>query len=178
MLFRSPFVVVDISHTASGQPIYVLKGLLYRIQADSLEDDLIKQDSSDTRSKMMRDLSSAKRHAMGQGPLFRMPLSFWLRGVPGKVLHIDGDPSFMETCLRNYEEVRIKAVGRAVNESEQPQTVRRLLEEHRPDILILTGHDGVKKFSNDLHSLESYRTSKYFVQSVREARRSEERRGG
>jgi len=37
------------------------------------------------------------------------------------------------------------AVGVYVKEKEQPLKIYNLLKEHKPDILVLTGHDGVIK---------------------------------
>ncbi len=41
-------------------------------------------------------------------------------GRPGRILHIDGDPSYMETCLKAYKQLNLNAVGIAVSEREQP----------------------------------------------------------
>ncbi len=46
-----------------------------------------------------------------------------------------------------------------------------LLKQHKPDILVLTGHDGVIKDENGYASIDNYRNSKYFIEAVKEARR-------
>lgn len=168
-----PFLVVDIIPKERGKPIYVLKGMVSRIQADSYEDDLELQDTNKIHTRMRSEIASARKHGLRQLPLFRGAGLFRFRGYPGKVLHIDGDASFLQTCLDHYKEAGVRAVGRAVAESGQPGEIRTLLERYKPNILVMTGHDGIKKNSGNLNSVENYRNSKYFIQSVKEARKYE-----
>jgi len=49
------------------------------------------------------------------------------------------------------------------------QYIKRALAETKPDILVVTGHDSLKKGS-DPNLLDSYRNSKYFIECVKEAR--------
>ena len=44
------------------------------------------------------------------------------------------------------------------------------MAEDKPDILVITGHDGIKKDSGDLYSIGNYRNSGYFVECVKRAR--------
>jgi len=53
---------------------------------------------------------------------------------------------------------------------QQPQVIKDLLKEYRPDILVLTGHDGMVKGTQNFKSIDSYRNSKYFVEAVKAAR--------
>lgn len=46
-----------------------------------------------------------------------------------------------------------------------------LLEKYKPDILVITGHDGMIKNNIKYMDICNYRNSKYFVNAVREARR-------
>ena len=48
-----------------------------------------------------------------------------------------------------------------------------LLETHKPDILILTGHDGVLNSEDDgcYENLVSYRNSRYYIDAVKAARK-------
>ncbi len=88
-------------------------------------------------------------------------------GRPGRILHIDGDPSYMETCLKAYKQLNLNAVGIAVSEREQPLKILSLVKEYNPDIVVLTGHDGVLKDSKGMLDLNNYRNSKYFIESVK-----------
>jgi spore coat assembly protein len=48
-----------------------------------------------------------------------------------------------------------------------------LLKYYKPDILIITGHDGMFQKERGYNDLYNYRNSKYFIETVREARRYE-----
>ena len=87
------------------------------------------------------------------------------------MLHIDGDKDYLDTCLKQYEKYGINAAGVYIKEKNQSAKVYNLLSEYRPDILVLTGHDGVIKNEKGYLDAENYRNSKYFVESVKEARR-------
>lgn len=95
--------------------------------------------------------------------------------VPGKVLHLDGDALYLKKSLSLYEQLRIPAEGHHVNESKMAETLYRLLPRVRPDIVVITGHDGVLKQQQnyDLYSLSSYKNSQNFVAAIRVAREYE-----
>src|SRR5690606_10769894 len=46
-----------------------------------------------------------------------------------------------------------------------------LIERIQPDIIVITGHDSYSKNKGEKKDLRAYRNSKYFVETVREARR-------
>ncbi|WP_010235324.1 sporulation peptidase YabG [Clostridium arbusti] len=85
---------------------------------------------------------------------------------PGKILHIDGDSTYLEVCLKVYKQLSIEAVGKVIPEYEQPSKIVDIVKKVKPDIVIITGHDGVTKGINDYLDLNNYRNSKYFVDSV------------
>jgi len=43
------FIVTDIQNKDSSKPVYILRGLFYRIIVDAFEDDLVKKDSRSTK---------------------------------------------------------------------------------------------------------------------------------
>ena len=88
-------------------------------------------------------------------------------GRPGRILHIDGDSLYMETCLKAYKQLHLNAIGIAIPEREQPLKILSLVKEYNPDIVVLTGHDGVLKDSKGMLDLSNYRNSKYFIESVK-----------
>ena len=92
---------------------------------------------------------------------------------PGKVLHIDGDEEYTLKCNEMYKKLGISANVLNIPEREQYRQVYNLLKRFNPDILILTGHDAFIKRRNDIYNIDNYKNSKYFVQSVLEARRYE-----
>lgn len=93
--------------------------------------------------------------------------------LPGTVLHLDGDKEYLELCMSTYRQLNIRANGFYVPEQEQPEKVKYYLMEYTPDILILTGHDGLLKGKKGFSCLDNYRNSRYFVKAVRKAREFE-----
>ncbi|MBE3594836.1 MAG: sporulation peptidase YabG [Candidatus Carbobacillus altaicus] len=93
---------------------------------------------------------------------------------PGTVLHLDGDPRYLFTCLRAYEQLGIPAVGLHLDEREMPRRVVELLKTYEPDVLVLTGHDALRARAQK-DDIKSYRHSKYFIEAVKRARREYER---
>ncbi len=96
--------------------------------------------------------------------------------VPGSVLHLDGDKDYLDLCMTTYRNLNIPAFGYAVDEEEQPKKVRMLLEKHYPDILVLTGHDGLVKGAKDLSNVKNYHNTIYYLEAVRAARAFEKSR--
>lgn len=170
-----PFKIVGIVNRDSGKPVYVLKGLLYRINADCPGDDLEKLDSRIVYAGMQRELNKASRQAypLTRGQMDRMPLLMKFRARPGKILHIDSSEEYLKLCLKHYRKANLSVVSKIADENKQPDIVGRLLRQTKPDILVVTGHDGVKKSASGKYSLDNYWNSRYFIKSVNEARKYE-----
>jgi spore coat assemly protein len=90
--------------------------------------------------------------------------------IPGTVLHLDSDGNFLNQCLNYYKEKGITSYGYTMKPAEMPGRILELLNTHNPNILVITGHDG---FTNkkERFSLGSYVSSKYFIESVKQARK-------
>jgi spore coat assembly protein len=93
-----------------------------------------------------------------------------LSKIPGIVLHLDGDKRFLNGCLDYYKKNAVPAYGYTMKPDEMPSRILELLNTHNPNILIITGHDGCTN-KKDLFSLESYIYSKYYIESVKQARK-------
>ncbi|OEH92624.1 sporulation peptidase YabG [Bacillus solimangrovi] len=91
--------------------------------------------------------------------------------MPGKVLHLDGDPLYLKKCRMLYERLHIPAYGFHMNESEMPEKVEALIDQFRPDILVITGHDAYSESKGAVTELKAYRHSRYFVETVNRARK-------
>lgn len=179
------FKIIDIKEV-DGKMIYVLKGLHIRIIADSKEDDLEKVEDSMAGDKdktfdskvndIINKVILSREERNGEKNMLRgldedirkndnkQELVF---GRPGRILHIDGDATYMETCLKVYKQLNLNAIGVAIPEKEQPQKILSLVKEYNPDIVVLTGHDGVLKDKKGMLDLNNYRNSKYFIDSVK-----------
>lgn len=167
------FVITGINNNDNGNPTYTLRGLLTRIEADSSGIDLIKQNPRLVDKDKLNYIQKTQHSLAAQTFSRRLYGINRLPGKPGRILHIDSSKEFLEICINHYKSSKIECEGHTVAESQQPSVVRELLTDYKPDIVVLTGHDGLKKGNVDLDSLESYRTSRYFVQSVIEARKFE-----
>lgn len=91
--------------------------------------------------------------------------------MPGRVLHLDGDPVYLQKCRALYERLGVPMYGVHMNEREMPERVDRLIDQIRPDILVVTGHDAYIKSKGKQSDIKAYRHSRYFAQTVYEARR-------
>lgn len=91
--------------------------------------------------------------------------------IPGRVLHLDGDRTYLMKCLDLYEKIGIPVQGIYCNEKEMPERIGGFIKQYHPDILVITGHDAYTKSKGKKGDIEAYRHSKDFVQTVREARR-------
>jgi len=163
------FRVVNIRTCCDGSECYVLRGLSSRIEADSYADDLEMQDAKAAYSRAVKELELTKITIESTTPVFRNFLRR-LKKKPGKILHIDSAQDFMNQCLDYYKQSSIRCFGKWVSESKQPSMIKQYLNTYEPDILVVTGHDGLKKGAKNIHSLESYANSAYYIEAVKIAR--------
>ncbi|WP_434564951.1 sporulation peptidase YabG [Thermoanaerobacterium thermosaccharolyticum] len=172
------FKVIDVIENR-GTKHYLLHGLNMRIVADAPEDDLMpasltrinEYDEPYQRKANYLIKKIAQSKDLKKSSMMRSNRSEPY-GKPGTVLHIDGDEGYLNICLDAYKKANIEAHGEIVDEKEQPDKVVSLLSKYRPDILVLTGHDGVKN-SRNYSDINNYRNSKYFVEAVKNARNYE-----
>lgn len=175
------FKIIDIKEEGNKKT-YILKGTSIRIIADSEENDLeeVSDNNIGDREKILNSrVSNAIKKAISlrEEVMPRVDKNKKLIenkemmfGRPGKILHVDGDEEYMETCLKVYKQLSLDAVGRAIPEKEQPKVIVDLVKEIKPDIVVLTGHDGIEKNSLDYLDLRYYRNSKYYIDSVKALR--------
>jgi spore coat assemly protein len=91
--------------------------------------------------------------------------------IPGRVLHIDGDPLYLKKCIEMYNKMGVPVEGIYCKETELPTKIGYYLDHYRPDILVITGHDAYTKAKGLVTDIDAYRHSRYFVDAVKEARR-------
>ncbi|MHA6481565.1 sporulation peptidase YabG [Paenibacillus sp. strain BS8-2] len=98
--------------------------------------------------------------------------------MPGKVLHLDGDGNYLKKSMQLYNTMQVPAYGLHLHEAQMGDMLYRLLPQIKPDIVVITGHDGVLKHRspNELHSLTNYKNSQNFVNAVRISREYEKNR--
>ena len=174
------FKIIDIKEK-DGEYIIILKGLNIRIIADAFEDDLeTAEEDSGSQDKILNTrvneaikkvmiLRGDLRDKVEKSPKIKAKNEL-VFGRPGKILHVDGDSEYMETCLKVYKQLSLDAVGRSIPEKDQPEAIVDLVKEIKPDIVVLTGHDSVIKDSKDFLNLDNYRNSRYYLKSVENLR--------
>jgi spore coat assembly protein len=84
---------------------------------------------------------------------------------------LDGDASYLRKCLALYEKIGVPVIGIHCSEKEMPSRVGPLIDQYRPDILVVTGHDAYSKAKGKMSDVNAYRHSKHFVEAVKEARK-------
>lgn len=174
------FKIIDIKEV-QGEVYYVLKGISIRIIADALKGDLeeVKDEFEGGTDKLLNArIHDAIKKAIGnRGDIQRRTSQNkspkiikdkeLIFGRPGKILHIDGDSTYLDNCLKVYKELQLLAVGYAITEKEQPKKILDIVKTTKPDIVVLTGHDGISRNVTDYLDVNNYRNSKYFIESVK-----------
>ena len=167
------FIVKNIINT-NKEKIAILEGLVDRIEADSNIEDLeivekrvINERIKKLNNKINQKIQSKKNYKKGLNEANRTKEII----ITGKILHLDGDKKYSKKSYYYYKKLGLNAIVRNIPEYKQPKVVYSLLETYNPDILVITGHDGMIKRGTDYHNIYNYRNSKYFINTVKEARR-------
>lgn len=155
------FFVEKIVYNENRAKIAILKGVTLRIEADSLLDDLKLVDKRD----VLEEFDEQKRRT----GIVKI-LSDKKQSRYGKILHLDGDKRYSEKTEFYYRKKNLNYVVKHVAEYKQPQIVRDMLSMYNPDIVVITGHDGMIKHGRNYNDINNYRNSKYFIKTVKEAR--------
>ncbi|KIL52447.1 sporulation peptidase YabG [Jeotgalibacillus campisalis] len=170
------FRVVDVVER-DGEEVAILFGSDIRLVADAPVADLtlmtekdIERIEEEWRSQEEESFHSFKNDTQkkDQRKNSSSSQSFHL---PGKVLHLDGDPHYLNKCIDAYSSLGVPVVGIHCQEQEMPERVSALIEKYQPQILVLTGHDAYLSSRGKKTDINSYRNSAAFVKAVQEARR-------
>ena len=138
----------------------ILKGVDIRLLADAPLNDLVPCDRSKVNDDFFPDVDFLR--SLDRSEYFY---------IPGKILHIDSDKSYLNRCIDFYKKSNVFAVGKSMKESEMYKEVPKLLKQYNPDILIITGHDAYFKKRDSENG--SYKNSESFCKAVIEARKYE-----
>ena len=164
------FRVKNIIDTKTGQ-IAILVGIIERVEADSSISDLEKV----SEERIQKDLNTIQKRIEGKiNNADKIKDEKENRNkyiITGKILHLDGDKKYSEKSYRYYKKLGLNAIVKNIPEYKQPKVVYNLLKIYQPDILVITGHDGMIKKNSRYDDLYNYRNSKYFIETVKEARK-------
>lgn len=166
------FSVKNIIDTPKGKLI-ILRGIIDRIEADSYIEDLEKMDKNYVKEKLEYFNKRAEKRfeELKKHKLDIKNKRIIDKILTGKILHLDGDKKYSEKSFRYYKKLGLNVIVKNIPEYKQPKVVYQLLKIYRPDILVITGHDGMIKKGKGYYDLYNYRNSKYFIETVKEARR-------
>lgn len=169
------FCVENVLKISSGIYIAILKGITARIVADAYLEDLVLIDSKEIddslRSLDIKIEDRINRFLKKEKKKVEKIERNFDNLKTGKILHLDGDKLYSEKSARYYKKMGLNAVVKNVSESKQHLIVKEYINKYNPDVLVLTGHDGMIKNGTKYADIQNYRNSKYFIQSVIEARK-------
>ena len=171
------FKVEKIIKKANGKNIAILKGIILRIEADAELEDLVLMEKKQVETNM-RSLENKIEEKIKKGSKNKIiklrKIKFLGRNLSeetGKILHLDGDKKYSEKSLKYYKKIGLNAIVRNIPENRQEYVVTDLLNRYNPDILVITGHDGMIKNGMKYNDIYNYRNSKYFINTVKEAKK-------
>ncbi len=174
------FTVERIITRADGKQIAILKGIIIRIEADAEIEDLVLMEKHQVQSSMrslenkLEDkIKKCAKNKVGVSKIGKRKLlgRSSEEEENGKILHLDGDKRYSDKSLRYYQKLGLNAIVRNVAENRQEYVVMDLLNRYNPDILVITGHDGMIKNGTGYNDIYNYRNSKYFINTVKEAKK-------
>lgn len=150
------FTITDII-----DDVYYLKGESIRLYADAYVDDLNKY------NEVLENDDEEILNRIKKNTNLNRDDYFYL---PGKILHIDGDRDYLDRCIKYYNSLHLQAIGKIINEEEAPYKIVEWLEEYKPNIVVITGHDAYYKKNGSIHNISAYKNSENFIKSVNQAR--------
>ena len=165
------FVVEDIMKV-NNKEVAILKGVTIRIKADSPLDDLeiLSKELVEENERKLEKRFQERIKRCSQ--LYSNSKNNREREIiyTGKILHLDGDKKYSVKANNYYKKIGLNAIVKNIAESKQSSVVADLLIKYKPDILVITGHDGMIKKGTKYNDIHNYRNSGYFVDSVKQAR--------
>lgn len=178
------FEITKIIKTSNKEEIYILKGITERIEADSIKEDLeimdkrvvdakIKNVENKMYNRIEESLKNSKYYIYKNKKILKSKEEKRSNKLiyTGKILHLDGDKRYSDKSLKYYKSLGLNAIVKNIPENKQAQVVKNLLERYEPDILVITGHDGMIKKGTAFNDIYNYRNSRHFINTVREAKK-------
>ncbi|MUK88081.1 sporulation peptidase YabG [Ornithinibacillus sp. L9] len=161
----------------------ILHGEDLRLEADSPLDDLNRVEGRDLQKRRIKE----KEQEEFSFRLFRQDYQLMKEKreyqstdgyqyaeyfqLPARVLHLDGDQMYLRKCIALYQRLGLQVHGVHINEKEMPYEIGDLIRKIQPNIIVITGHDAFSKNKGRKNDLRAYRHSKFFAETVREARK-------
>lgn len=162
------FKVDKIIKNSNNARIAILKGIDVRIEADAQIEDL-KIINKKTQKEFEIEFNKEIEKNISKNNYDER-----LKGIikTGKILHLDGDKKYAGKSIVYYKKMGLNAIVKSIPENRQPKVIKQLLMLYNPDILVITGHDGMIK-NNATNDIFNYRNSRHFIETVKQAREFE-----
>ena len=168
------------------EKVAILNGIVERIEADSNVSDLELIEKEEVKRKL-KELDNILEKRIEKSVEKYEDRNYKIgvitnntrakeKIVTGKILHLDGDRKYSEKSYRYYKKLGLNAIVKNIPEYRQPKVVYRLLELYNPDILVITGHDGMIRRNTRYNDIYNYRNSRHFIETVKEARKYDKKR--
>ena len=171
-------------YKVNNEKMAILTGKTKRVEADSkiedleiIEKEILNKRLSKIQDKIDTKINETVNKYKNKKIKVRDYANIKEEIITGKILHLDGDKKYSQKAYLQYKKMGLKAIVKNIPEYKQPALVYKLLKIYNPDILVITGHDGIIKKAKDYNNIYNYRNSRYFIETVKEARRYDEANG-
>ena len=171
-------------YKVNNEKMAILTGITKRVEADSkiedleiVEKEILNKRLSKIQDKIDTKINETVNKYKNKKIKVRDYNNIKEEMITGKILHLDGDKKYSQKAYIRYKKMGLNAMVKNIPEYKQPTLVYKLLKIYTPDILVITGHDGIIKKAKDYNNIYNYRNSKYFIETVKEARRYDEANG-
>lgn len=131
--------VIFIVDLVIKDKIAILTGITTRLKADSPIEDLELIDKKEITNiykaidekidKKIKTRESAKSSLLKRSDKII---------YTGRILHLDGDRKYSEKSSVYYKKMGLKAIVRNIPENRQANVVNTLIDQYKPDILVVT----------------------------------------
>ncbi len=170
------FNVEKVIKLSDGKENAILKGITSRVKADAPIEDLCiinKKEAVKIINKFDNNILEVAKKIKKQENSIQNRNKVQVK--TGLILHLDGDKKYSQKSLLYYKKFGLNAIVKNIPENKQASVVYRMLEYYKPDILVITGHDGMIKLKTGYNDIYNYRNSKHFIETIKEARRYDEK---
>lgn len=168
----------------NNEKMAILTGITKRVEADSkiedleiVEKEILNEKLNRIQTKIDTKINETVNKYKKNKTKVRDYANIKEEIITGKILHLDGDKKYSQKAYIQYKKMGLNAVVKNIPEYKQPALVYKLLKIYNPDILVITGHDGIIKKAKDYNNIYNYRNSRYFIETVKEARKYDEENG-
>ncbi len=171
-------------YKVNNEKMAILTGITKRVEADSkiedleiVEKEILNEKLNRVQAKIDAKINETVNKYKNKKTKVRDYDNIKEEIITGKILHLDGDKKYSQKAYIQYKKMGLNAIVKNIPEYKQPTLVYKLLKIYTPDILVITGHDGIIKKAKDYNNIYNYRNSRYFIETVKEARRYDEANG-